>query len=149
MSDAFQRFRRWTTEPGQRPWPRPLSARGSALLAMGLVSVGRGLVYLNLEIRPDLLVFVDDAVGRSGYASMWLVAGALTIVLGPTRAWRYGLAASVGMNFMWAGSYALSSALLYTVPPAWTTIMSYSLIGFLGIALSRMKNPDQDGEVRS
>lgn len=91
-----------TNERDEPLWPRPLTPRGAAMLLAGVLAIRRGLSYLRQDAPPTTLTYLDALLPTTVVASLWIVAAALIIVLGPTRWWRWGIDVVIYLHVVWA-----------------------------------------------
>jgi len=90
-----------TNEKDEPLWPRPLTPRGLAMLASGVWAIKLGVSYLREDAEASTVAYIGALLPAEVFASLWIVAGAVIIVLGPTRWWRAGMLSHIFLNAAW------------------------------------------------
>jgi len=116
------------------------------MLSSGLLAIALGVSYLVPSAAEVTTVEpIRQVLPPAVFASLWITAGALCIVLGPTKWWQLGLAAVAFMHGGWAAA-SLIAWFDNEAPRGWVLAGLYAHAAISCMTSTRMLNPPRKTE---
>lgn len=125
-----------------RNWTR----HSVVLIVAGLVYIFIGIAYFSIPLTADrrfALVVALNVMPIQAWGGVFVFTGCLSILSSrwPQFVELWGYMALSSLSAAWAAVYALGVLFKHTSPSNLSTVLLWSLIGFLWWAISGLRNP--------